>query len=111
MLIVIIECLQGVVIENCDVFVLMEYYDWLNMLYYVDLFYVYLICSMKVCYNVIGKLYWYELDDNQYKELVVFFKWLCGMVVFFGYFCLFYDEFYSIWYRVDCYVYVDGFRE
>lgn len=80
------ECFGGVLIENCEVIDVIQVYDGYDILFFVDLFYVYVVWYM--C-NKGG--YWFEMDDVVYCWLIELFCVVDGMVVFCGYVMEFYD--------------------
>lgn len=101
----VVDRLRGVVIENEDVFTILERYDSPETLFYLDPPYPHSTRMDK-------KVYRHEMTDDDHRELAKVVRQLKGMVIISGYPCDLYDqELYPDWRRVKCRTYADRRRE
>lgn len=101
---VIIQRLQGVVIENRDANEIMRHQDSSKTLHYVDPPYLHKTRYLKVKSGV----YRYEMTDEQHIALAQTLHNLKGAVVLSGYRSDLYDSLYSDWTRIDTKAFADG---
>lgn len=105
----IVERLRGVVIENRPADTVMERYDSLATLHYVDPPYPRSTRSNKGHYK---NTYRHEMTDNDHRDLANTLRNLKGMVVLSGYVCDLYDiELYPDWPRYEKQCLADGAKE
>lgn len=97
----IIERLQGVVIENRDALTVMKQHDSAQTLHYVDPPYV-----SKT--RDAGKDYQHEMTDECHVKMAEFLKELKGMVMVSGYRSALYDKIFAGWHREDKAALADG---
>ena len=90
----IIERLQGIVIENRDAAEVMLAHDSMETLHYVDPPYVSETRSTTHGYR-------HELTDPDHETLAAVLRRLQGCVILSGYPCRLYDRLYKGWVRVD----------
>lgn len=90
----LISRLRGVVIENKDANALIKQHDSADTLFYVDPPYV-------LSTRNSGKVYPFELSDQDHIDLAVLLHSVEGRVVISGYRCALYDILYYGWRRVD----------
>jgi DNA adenine methylase len=95
--------LKGVVVENLPAVDVMQTFDGVNTLHYVDPPYPMDTRSQSV--------YRHEMTDEQHTALAGVLNNLRGMVVISGYRCPMYDELYADWRRVDKETHADGARD
>lgn len=100
--------LQGVVIENRPALRLIEQFDKVEALHYVDPPYVLETRGLKNPYCKKG--YRFEMTDDQHRELAATLQLVKGMVVLSGYASPLYDELYTGWHRVERPSLADGAR-
>jgi DNA adenine methylase len=101
---VLIERLQGVVIENKDALAVMWQHDAPTTLHYVDPPYV------KSTRDKGGD-YRHEMTDDDHRALASALNNLAGMVIVSGYDCPLYSELFAGWRRVEKSAHADGARE
>lgn len=106
----IVERLQGVVIEQRDAGKVMCAHDAEDTLHYVDPPYVHATRSEKRRNTVTRKAYKHELTDAGHAELARVLRALRGAVVVSGYRSELYDDLYDGWVRVDRAAQADGAR-
>jgi DNA adenine methylase len=94
----------GVTVENRPAAQVMQTFDSLNTLHYVDPPYVF--ATRIIQEKTSG--YRHEMTDDQHVELAAVLKSLKGMVILSGYQCPLYDELYADWQRVDKASHADG---
>lgn len=106
----IIERLQGVIIENRDASAVIREHDGPATLHYVDPPYVHSTRGFDAGSTHRG--YRHELTDDQHRELAGVLRSVKGMVVLSGYPCALYDEeLYSDWTRFEKTHLADGARK
>jgi DNA adenine methylase len=101
----IVDRLQGIVIENRDAKLTMAAHDGSETLHYVDPPYVFATRAD------LSKDYAHELTDEDHSELLTFLRSLKGTVILSGYPHPLYDESLPDWYRVERKHLADGARE
>lgn len=100
----IIERLQGIVVENRDAIEVMAGHDTPETLHYVDPPYVFDTRDG-------GSDYRFEMTDEDHRKLADFLSQLKGFSVVSGYRCHLYDELYAGWHREDKAALADGARK
>lgn len=104
----IIERLRGVVIENRPAIDVIQQYDSLETLHYIDPPYPFSTRNKRW----VGKAYRHEMTDDDHRELASVLRHVKGMVLISGYPCKLYDEeLYPDWYRVTRKAHADGAAE
>lgn len=101
------ERLQGVVIENRPAIEVLQRHDKANALHYVDPPYVHETRYLSAG----GKVYEYEMSDDDHRQLAGVLRTLKGMVVLSGYDCDLYEELYGDWRKVQREALADGARK
>ena len=86
------ERLRGVVIESKEAIEVINQQDSHQTLFYVDPPYV-----LDTRYSVRGKVYEFEMTNQEHRELADTLKKVKGMVVLSGYDCDLYQELYGDW--------------
>lgn len=99
----IADRLAGVTIENRPAIQVMETFDGLTTLHYVDPPY-----PLSTRGKQAASGYRHEMTDDQHIDLAAVLKSLKGMVILSGYQCPLYDELYADWQRVDKAAHADG---
>lgn len=102
----VIERLQGVVIENRDAQACMLAHDSPSTLHYVDPPYVHSTRALRTR----APSYRHEMSDDDHRSLLTALCKLQGMVIVSGYRCDLYDELFGGWRRVDKAAMADGAR-
>lgn len=100
----IIERLQGVVIENLPAIDVLRKYDDSNALHYVDPPYPFSTRNERWA----GSCYRYEMTDADHAEMAGVLRTLKGTVVVSGYRCDLYDELFDGWRFVQRNSHADG---
>lgn len=100
----ICDRLRGVVIENSDAIDVMQYFDSVDTLHYVDP--PYLLETRRKTAN--GNSYRFEMDYNDHRKLIEFLKTLKGMVILSGYPNSLYDNSLSDWHTFTKTARADG---
>ncbi len=100
----IVERLQGVVIENRDACEVMLAHDSPETLHYVDPPYAEETRDK-------GGDYKYEMQENGHEDLAIFLKSLKGMVILSGYPSKRYDDLFKDWHREDRAALADGAKK
>lgn len=101
----IIERLQGVVIENAPAMEVMKKQDGQKTLHYVDPPYLHSTRTDAKAHR-----YNFEMSEEEHRELASFLKKLKGAVVLSGYASPLYDELYKGWRKVERQARADGAR-
>lgn len=100
----IVQRLQGVVIENRDALAVIESHDCPEALHYVDPPYVHSARDKGVDYR-------HEMSDEDHRRLAGFLRSLRGSVVLSGYRSALYNELYADWVCVEKAAHADGARD
>ena len=100
----IVERLQGVVIENLPAIDVLRKYDDSSALHYVDPPYPFSTRNERWA----GSCYRYEMTDADHAEMAGVLRTLKGAVVVSGYRCDLYDELFDGWRFVQRYSHADG---
>ena len=103
----IVERLQGVIIENLPALDVIRTYDGPDALHYVDPPYVFATRYGRWT----GKAYKQEMTDKQHRELAFTLHNVKGNVVLSGYACPLYDELYGDWARVTKETHADSAKD
>jgi DNA adenine methylase len=102
----IIERLQGIVIEHRDAVICMKQHDSKHTLFYVDPPYVH-----ETRTKAMQQAYTHEMLNDDHEQLAECLHNLQGMVVLSGYRCPLYDDLYRTWERIDFSAFADGARK
>ena len=103
----IVERLQGVVIECAPAIDVICTYDGPTALHYVDPPYVASTRYLRWA----GEAYKHEMTDEQHRELAAVLHSVKGAVVLSGYACPLYDELYGDWLSVTKFTHADGAKD
>lgn len=106
-LLLIMDRLQGVVIENRPAMQIMAQHDREGALHFVDPPYLW---ATRGQHSSSNKLYRHEMTDAQHAELLAFLRTLRGGVVLCGYASALYDDALGDWTRVELPALADGAR-
>lgn len=105
---VIVERLQGVVIEHEPALEVIARYDGPETLFYVDPPYPFETRYVRWA----GEAYAHEMNNDEHRELAEGLKRCKGQVIVSGYACALYDEeLYSTWRRVERQAHADGAKD
>lgn len=99
----VIERLRGVVIENASSLEIIERYDGIGTLFYLDPPYPFETRNGRWA----GNCYQHEMTNQQHRELSEVIHEIEGMVIISGYQCELYDGLYQRWERMDRSTYAD----
>ena len=108
---VLIERLQGVIVEERDALECLRAHDGDDTLHYVDPPYVHATRSEKRRNTVTRKAYKHELSDADHQALAEQLHQLKGGVLLSGYPSDLYNRLYGKWLRVDRATHADGARD
>lgn len=103
--------LMGVVIENRDANLVMQNYDTLDTLHFVDPPYVHVTRSRHRGKNSTTHGYKHEMSDEDHRSLAGVLHGLTGLVLLSGYASSLYDELYPDWQRLELKTMADGAKK